>query len=242
VAGLGYKAFTGGAVLTAAQVQGYLQDQSVMKFASATARDAALTPAEGMVCYLADSSSMYAYDGGSWAVVPVQSIYTVSTAYTLATPTTAAQNIYATTGSGATLIANTTYEIEGECRVSMSMGTTACTPSMQLTFTGTGMTSFFRVSSQWNTAGGFVNAGGTAFTGSAGVNTAVVVGSATTSVVNYINVSFKGIIRTSSGGTLTPQIAFSSVTGLTAVQSQQNNYWKATPIGSATMTSVGTWV
>ena len=42
MAGLGYKAFTGGAVLTAAQVQGYLQYQAVMKFATAAARDAAL--------------------------------------------------------------------------------------------------------------------------------------------------------------------------------------------------------
>jgi hypothetical protein len=62
MAGLGYRTFTAGAVLTAAQVQGYLQDQVVMDFASSAARTSALaSPSQGMVSYLTDSNSYWQY-------------------------------------------------------------------------------------------------------------------------------------------------------------------------------------
>ena len=66
----GYKLFNTGDVLTAAQVQNNLQNQSVMFFASAAARDASapLTAAltEGMFCYLADTDTTLYYDGAAW--------------------------------------------------------------------------------------------------------------------------------------------------------------------------------
>ena len=66
----GYRLFTTGDVLTAAQVQNNLQNQSVMFFASAAARDAdtALTAAltEGMFCYLADTNITAYYSGSAW--------------------------------------------------------------------------------------------------------------------------------------------------------------------------------
>jgi hypothetical protein len=66
----GYKLFNTGDVLTAAQVQNNLQNQSVMFFASAAARDAdtALTAAltEGMFCYLADVNQVQFYTGSAW--------------------------------------------------------------------------------------------------------------------------------------------------------------------------------
>jgi len=63
MAGLGYKSnFTAGAVLTAAQVQGYLMDQAVMTFASSAARTAAITaPSQGMTTYLTDSNTYWQY-------------------------------------------------------------------------------------------------------------------------------------------------------------------------------------
>jgi hypothetical protein len=49
-AGLGFKTFTTGEVLTAADTNGYLM-QGVLVFADAAARDAAITsPARGAVC------------------------------------------------------------------------------------------------------------------------------------------------------------------------------------------------
>ena len=66
----GYKLFNTGDVLTAAQVQNNLQNQTVMFFASAAARDASapLTAAltEGMFCYLADTDTTLYYDGAAW--------------------------------------------------------------------------------------------------------------------------------------------------------------------------------
>ena len=67
---LGYKLFTTGAVLTAAQVQQNLANQSVLFYASAAARDAdtALTAGltEGMFCYLADTNITAYYSGSAW--------------------------------------------------------------------------------------------------------------------------------------------------------------------------------
>jgi hypothetical protein len=66
----GYRLFNTGDVLTAAQVQNNLQNQSVMFFASAAARDgsATLTAAltEGMFCYLADTNITAYYSGSAW--------------------------------------------------------------------------------------------------------------------------------------------------------------------------------
>jgi hypothetical protein len=68
MAGAGYKLFATGDVLTAAQVNTYLMQQSVMSFASAAARTTALSGviAEGMVSYLQDTNSLEYYDGASW--------------------------------------------------------------------------------------------------------------------------------------------------------------------------------
>jgi hypothetical protein len=65
----GYLTFNTGQVLTAAQVQYNLQNQTIMYFANATARDAALpggTVQEGMFAYLADSNSTVFYNGTVW--------------------------------------------------------------------------------------------------------------------------------------------------------------------------------
>jgi hypothetical protein len=65
----GYRLFTTGDVLTAAQVQFNLQNQSIMFFANAAARDAALTVGvvqEGMFAYLADTNATVFYDGATW--------------------------------------------------------------------------------------------------------------------------------------------------------------------------------
>ena len=68
MAGLGFKDFTVGQVLTSAEVDGYLMQQTIMKFADAAARNAALTSvlAEGMFAYLADTNSTEYYDGSAW--------------------------------------------------------------------------------------------------------------------------------------------------------------------------------
>lgn len=68
MAGAGYKNFSAGEVLTSSDVDNYLMEQAVMVFASAAARDAAITaPAEGMVAYLTDVNMMCQYSGAAWS-------------------------------------------------------------------------------------------------------------------------------------------------------------------------------
>lgn len=71
MAGAGYKLFNTGDVLTAAQVNTYLQEQAVMRFANATARTTALSGvlAEGMMSYLDDTNSVEVYNGSAWVAV-----------------------------------------------------------------------------------------------------------------------------------------------------------------------------
>jgi hypothetical protein len=68
MAGAGYKLFATGDVLTAAQVNTFLMEQAVMRFADSAARTTALSGvlAEGMVSYLQDTNSLEVYDGSAW--------------------------------------------------------------------------------------------------------------------------------------------------------------------------------
>jgi hypothetical protein len=66
-AGLGFKDFQTGEVLTAADVDSYLM-QGIWVFASAAARDAAVTsPQEGNFAYLKDTNVTTYYTGSAWA-------------------------------------------------------------------------------------------------------------------------------------------------------------------------------
>jgi hypothetical protein len=71
MAGAGYKLFNTGDVLTAAQVNTYLNEQTVMVFASSAARTSALSGvlAEGMVSYLQDTNAVEVYDGSNWVSI-----------------------------------------------------------------------------------------------------------------------------------------------------------------------------
>lgn len=72
MAGAGAKLFTSGSVLTAAQVNTFLMDQTIMRFATTAARDAAFggagepTLAEGMFAYIDADNKLYFYDGSAW--------------------------------------------------------------------------------------------------------------------------------------------------------------------------------
>lgn len=81
----GRKVFVANEVLTAAEVNTYLMDQSVMVFASSAARSSAIgTPSAGMVSYLTDSSSLQLY-GTAWANISNPGDITAVTAGTALT-------------------------------------------------------------------------------------------------------------------------------------------------------------
>jgi hypothetical protein len=72
MAGSGIRVFASGEILTAAQVNGYLMDQAVTRFADADTRDAAFgglgqpVLTEGRICYLDDVNLIQFYDGAAW--------------------------------------------------------------------------------------------------------------------------------------------------------------------------------
>jgi hypothetical protein len=67
MAGLGRRVFSAGDILTAAQVQGFLQDQTIMVFSGTAARSTAIpSPSEGMFAYLTDVDTLFKYDGVDW--------------------------------------------------------------------------------------------------------------------------------------------------------------------------------
>jgi len=65
----GWFDFVNGQTLPASRVQDYLMDQTVMVFANASARTAALTPTAGMVTYLVDTGNLWFYTGSTWSLV-----------------------------------------------------------------------------------------------------------------------------------------------------------------------------
>ena len=123
----GYHLFNTGDVLTAAQVQYNLQNQSIMFFATAAARDTDLTRVlqEGMFAYLADSNTTVYYNGTSWLSLFSGQVLTSpqETATISATAATGAINIDVVTSavnirtSNAT--ANYTLNVRGSATVTL---------------------------------------------------------------------------------------------------------------------------
>ena len=128
-AGLGFKTFTTGEVLTAADTNGYLM-QGVLVFADAAARTAAITsPQEGQMSYLKDTNSVESYSGSAWVAVGGSSGFPAATTYT---PT-----ITATSGTPTTVTATGNYSQSGKfvvVNVSVSI-TTVGTAAGSIRFT-----------------------------------------------------------------------------------------------------------
>ena len=73
------KNFLNGYPLPASDINTYLMDQSVMTFASATARTSAIaTPTEGMLTWLEDSNKYQYYTGAAWADLVASPAQTIS--------------------------------------------------------------------------------------------------------------------------------------------------------------------
>lgn len=67
----GYKDWASGNTLTAADLEDYTVLQSVMRFASAAARDTALASVltEGLLAFLLDSNTLTMYSGTAWSTI-----------------------------------------------------------------------------------------------------------------------------------------------------------------------------
>ena len=110
--GLGRKTFIATEVLTAANVNGYLMDQSVMVFAGTAARTSAIaTASEGMVTYRSDFNVLELFDGTSYVGINERAITNnTATAYT-ATLANANGLIVSSNASAQTITFPDVYEI-----------------------------------------------------------------------------------------------------------------------------------
>jgi len=104
MAGLGRKVFTAGEVLRAADVNGYLMDQTVQVYAGTAARGSAIGTAttEGMITYLADTNKLQAATGtATWVDVSSKIVQVVQG--TLTTTASSSSTSFTDTGLSVTI-------------------------------------------------------------------------------------------------------------------------------------------
>lgn len=188
MAGAGYRLYNTGDILTAAQVNTFLQEQTVMVFADAATRTTALSGvlAEGMISYLKSDKKVYKYNGTAWVEVvsgtsPLTTkgdVYTYSTTdarlpvgtnnQIITADSTAATGLKWTNGSIATLTAKgdllTATAANTLSRLGVGANNTVLTAD-STTATGLKWASPAAAGANWS----LVNAGGTALTGAATV-------------------------------------------------------------------------
>ena len=105
----GRKNFVAGEILTAADVNSFLMDQSVMVFDDSAARGAAIpTPSEGMVTYRKDDNAVEVFDGSAFGPIG-KILQVVSTTKTNTfSSTTGSNNYVSVTGLSAVITPSST--------------------------------------------------------------------------------------------------------------------------------------
>lgn len=133
MAGAGWRTFSAGAVLTATQVQTYLQDQVVQVYATTAARSSALGTAvsAGMMSYGTTLGGLDLYNNGVWTGLNYSTISNgTTTAYT-ATAADANTTLVSSNAAAQTIVIPDLFEIgeridiirDGAGTVSISAGT-----------------------------------------------------------------------------------------------------------------------
>lgn len=108
MAGQGYKVWAAGDVLAASDVMGYLMEQSVMVFASSSARGSAIgTATEGMISYLKDTNALEYFDSSTWRTVGVDSTVAGSAIVFGSTAVSAAYTAVAGLDNGTIIVTGT---------------------------------------------------------------------------------------------------------------------------------------
>ena len=214
-AGLGFKDFVTGEVLTAADVDGYLM-QGIWVFDDAAARDAAVTsPQEGNACYLKDTNEVLTYSGSVWVAVGGSSspLTTKGDLYTYSTT-----DARLAVGANDTVLTADSAEATGLKWAAPASGggmtllsTTATTSGGSVTISGI--------------SGSYKNllVIGTGITGSNNTDSSFRFNSNTTSVysaynINYINTSLTGNVSNStliSGSAVGTSTTYSDTTNFT---------------------------
>jgi len=169
-------------------------------------------------------------------VVATEQFIALTANYTGADSASAQQVFDATTNGAVTLAASTTYMMEGVYYITRSAGTTSHTLSTLFALGGT-LTSIAYTAETTSTTGNALGAVSRIY---GTLASATVVTAASTDATENITVTIRGIVRTNAAGTFAPQIQYSTAPG-GAPTILANSFFKLTPIGNNTVTTVGNW-
>jgi len=169
-------------------------------------------------------------------VVATEQFIALTANYTGADSASAQQVFDATTNGAVTLAASTTYMMEGVYYITRSAGTTSHTLSTLFALGGT-LTSIAYTAETTSTTGNALGAVSRIY---GTLASATVVTAASTDATENITVTIRGIVRTNAAGTFAPQIQYSAAPG-GAPTILANSFFKLTPIGNNTVTTVGNW-
>jgi len=185
------------------------------------------SPTGGVFEY--DSNTAYFTPNGSGtgghAVLPSYYFYALNADRTLTAGSTTAQSLF---GVGLPLAASTTYEVEMNISATVNYSS-ATSNTLKILSSGISMSGF--------TVGSFDTLTTTLNVFLAGTANAII---STSGTLKTGSIIVKGLIRTSSAGTFTPQIQLSAI-NTTAFTVLQTSWIKVTPVGNATVTNVGAW-
>jgi hypothetical protein len=124
----GRKNFVAGEILTAADVNSFLMDQSVMVFDNSAARTSAIpSPSEGMVTYLKDTNSLDKFDGTNFVPVDTAGLIAVKSVLktdTFSASVTAGNNV-AVSGTNALSITHEVQDPANKLIISAFFGASA---------------------------------------------------------------------------------------------------------------------
>jgi len=169
-------------------------------------------------------------------VIAAEQFIALTAGYTGADSASAQKVFNGSTNGAVTLAASTTYMMEGVYYITRAAGTTSHTLSTLFALGGT-LTSIAYTAETTSTTGNALGAVSRIYATGA---TATVVTAASTSATENITVTIRGIVRTNSAGTFTPQIQYSAAPG-GAPNILANSFFKLTPIGTNTVATVGNW-
>lgn len=172
-------------------------------------------------------------------LLPTEYFAVLSSNYT-ANDSAAAQKVFNVPADGAVaVLANTTYMVEGLYMIAPAINFNA--ESVQTLFAlggGATLTSIRYVAD--STAGLASAVTALKRVQVAAATAATVTDEAAGGAATNFVIQIRGVIRTNTAGTVTPQIQFTGTPGSAPVV-QANSFFKLTPIGSGSVTTIGAW-
>jgi hypothetical protein len=183
---------------------------------------------DGAVAYFTPSSNR--------GVLSAQHFITLTSDYTASDVATAQQVFNSTTSGAIALSATKTYLFDAVYYITRSAGATSRTLSV-LFNTSNALSGISYIAETTSTASNIL---GTVSRIYGTATTATVVTAASTDTNQNITVVLRGMIRTSTATTFTPQIQFSAIAG-GAPSVLSGSYFRLVSLGTSSVTSVGNW-